>query len=163
VIIRTSPKNPRESIMAKFIFKLQSVLNLRKQKEDSIKNELAAAMRKLEAEKRKLSELENALEDTVREFNKKAKKATVHELIKFNGYLSLLNSRIKSQKENVNNAAKYVDKVREELVKAMKDRKILEKLKDRQYEDFLLEQKKLEQKTNDEIVSFNYNDSNTGD
>jgi len=163
VIIRTSPKNPRESIMAKFIFKLQSVLNLRKQKEDSIKNELAVAIRKLEAERRKLFELENTLEDSVREFNEKAKKTTVHELIEFNEYLSLLNSRIKSQKENVNNAAKYVDKVREELVKAMKDRKILEKLKDRQYEEFLLERKRLEQKTNDEIVSFNYNDSNTGD
>ena len=47
--------------MAKFIFKLQSVLNLRKQKEDSIKNELANATRKLEAEKRKLSELETML------------------------------------------------------------------------------------------------------
>ena len=37
--------------MAKFIFKLQSILNLRKQKEDSVKNELANAMRRLEAEK----------------------------------------------------------------------------------------------------------------
>ena len=124
--------------MAKFIFKLQSVLNLRKQKEDSIKNELANATRKLEAEKRKLSELETMLEDTVREFNEKTKKTTVHELIEFNEYLSLLNSRIKTQKENVNNAAQYVDTVREELVKAVKERKILEKLRERQFEEFLL-------------------------
>ncbi|NMA34211.1 MAG: flagellar export protein FliJ [Clostridiaceae bacterium] len=149
--------------MAKFIFKLQSVLNLRKQKEDSIKNELANATRKLEAEKRKLSELETMLEDTVREFNEKTKKTTVHELIEFNEYLSLLNSRIKTQKENVNNAAQYVDKVREELVKAVKERKILEKLRERQFEEFLLEQKKLEQKTNDEIVSYNYNENGSGD
>lgn len=149
--------------MAKFIFKLQSVLNLRKQKEDSIKNELANATRKLEAEKRKLSELETMLEDTVREFNEKTKKTTVHELIEFNEYLSLLNSRIKTQKENVNNAAQYVDKVREELVKAVKERKILEKLRERQFEEFLLEQKKLEQKTNDEIVSYNYNENDSGD
>lgn len=149
--------------MAKFIFKLQSVLNLRKQKEDSIKNELANATRKLEAEKRKLSELETMLEDTVREFNERTKKTTVHELIEFNEYLSLLNSRIKTQKENVNNAAQYVDKVREELVKAVKERKILEKLRERQFEEFLLEQKKLEQKTNDEIVSYNYNENGSGD
>lgn len=149
--------------MAKFIFKFQSVLNLRKQKEDSIKNELANATRKLEAEKRKLSELETMLEDTVREFNEKTKKTTVHELIEFNEYLSLLNSRIKTQKENVNNAAQYVDKVREELVKAVKERKILEKLRERQFEEFLLEQKKLEQKTNDEIVSYNYNENGSGD
>jgi len=149
--------------MARFIFKLQSVLDLRKQKEDSVKNELAAAMRKLQAEERKLSELENKQDDTVREFNEKTRKTTVHELVEFNEYLSVLNSRIRTQKENVNIAAQYVDKVREELVKAMKDRKILEKLKDRQYEEFLLDQKKLEQKTNDEIVSYNYSDSDTGD
>jgi flagellar FliJ protein len=149
--------------MAKFIFKLQSILNLSKQKEDSLKNELANAMRRLEAEKRKLASLEYTLDETVREFNEKTKKTTVHELIEFNEYLSILNSRIKAQKENVNNAAQYVDKVREELVKAMKDRKIMDKLKDKQFEEFLLEQKQLEQKTNDEIVSYNYNESNAGD
>ncbi|MFY9569332.1 MAG: flagellar export protein FliJ, partial [Acetivibrionales bacterium] len=109
--------------MAKFIFKLQSVLNLRKQKEDNIKNELGIAIQRLEQEKRRLSELENTLDATVREFNEKTRKTTVHELIEYNEYLSLLNSRIKSQKDNVNNAAQYVDKVREELVKAVKDRK----------------------------------------
>lgn len=149
--------------MAKFIFKLQSVLNLRRQKEDNIKNELGIAIQRLEKEKRSLSELENTLDATVREFNEKTRKTTVHELIEYNEYLSLLNSRIKSQKDNVNNAAQYVDKVREELVKAVKDRKILEKLKERHYEEFLLEQKKLEQKTNDEIVSYNYNESSAGD
>ncbi len=149
--------------MAKFIFKLQSVLNLRKQKEDNIKNELGIAIQRLEQEKRRLSELENTLDATVREFNEKTRKTTVHELIEYNEYLSLLNSRIKSQKDNVNNAAQYVDKVREELVKAVKDRKILEKLKERHYEEFLLKQKKLEQKTNDEIVSYNYNESSAGD
>ena len=72
-------------------------------------------------------------------------------MIEFNEYLSILNSRIKAQKENVNNAAQYVDKVREELVKAMKDRKIMDS-SGQQFEEFLLEQKQLEQKTNDEIV-----------
>ena len=60
--------------MAKFIFKLQSILNLRKQKEDSVKNELANAMRRLEAEKRKLASLEYTLDETVREFNEKTKR-----------------------------------------------------------------------------------------
>ena len=83
-------------------------------------------------------------------------------MIEFNEYL-ISQFRIKAQKENINNAAQYVDKVREELVKAMKDRKIMDKLKDKQFEEFLLEQKQLEQKTNDEIVSYNYNESNAGD
>jgi flagellar FliJ protein len=149
--------------MAKFIFKLQSVLNLKKQNEDSKKNELGKAIQRLEAEKQKLAALEDTLENIVKEFNEKTKKATVHELIEYNEYLSLLNSRIKVQKENVNNAALNVDKVREELIFAVKERKILDKLKEKQHEEFLTEQKKLEQKTNDEIVSYNHNDNSSGD
>lgn len=149
--------------MAKFIFKLQPVLNLRQQQEESKKNELGKAIQMLEAEKRRLAGLENSLTDTVRQFNEKAKKTTVHKLIEFNDYISLLSSKIKSQKENVNNAALYVDKVREELLEAVKERKILEKLKEKKYEEYLIEQKRLEQKTNDEIVSYKQNESSAGD
>lgn len=149
--------------MARFIFKLESVLNIKQQQEDNKKNELGKAIQMLESERQKLTGLENSQAETVREFNEKAKKTTVHKLIEFNEFLSLLNSRIKSQKENVNNASLYVDKIREELLMAVKERKILEKLKEKKHEEYLIEQKKLEQKTNDEIVSYNYNDSSAGD
>ncbi len=149
--------------MAKFIFKLQSILNIRIQQEDSKKNELGKAIQLLEVERKKLDGLEYLLEETVKRFNEKTKKSTVHELIEYNEYLSLLNSRIKTQKENVNNAALYVDKVREELIQAVKERKILEKLKEKKHDEYLIEQKKLEQKTNDEIISYNHNESSVGD
>jgi len=149
--------------MAKFVFKLQSVLNIKKQQEESKKNELGKAMQMLEAEKRKLADLENALEETVREFNEKTKKTTVQELISYNEYLSSLNSSIRSQKERVNDAAVYVDKIREELINAVKEREILDKLKEKKYEEYLTEQKKLEQKTNDEIVSYKHNESSAGE
>jgi flagellar FliJ protein len=96
----------------------------------------------------------------VADFNKKTKKATVRKLIEVKEYLSLLDSKIKKQKENVNSAMLNVDKIREELLKAVKERKILEKLRDRKYEEYLLEQKRLEQKTNDEIVSYNRKEGN---
>lgn len=146
--------------MASFSFRLQPVLNIRIQTEDNLKNELGKAIQQLEAEKRKLSELENELDGLVDEFNKKTKKTTVRKLIEVKEYLSLLDSKIKRQKENVNSAMLNVDKIREELLKAVKERKILEKLRDRKYEEYLLEQKRLEQKTNDEIVSYNRNERN---
>jgi flagellar FliJ protein len=149
--------------MAKFVFKLQPVLNLKQQKEESKKNELGKAIQRLEAEKRTLAGLENSLTAAVNEFNEKTKKTTVHELIEYNEYISLLNSKIRTQKENVNNAASYVDKVREELLSAVKERKILEKLKEKKHEEYMTEQKKLEQKTNDEIVSYKHNESSSGD
>lgn len=149
--------------MAKFNFRLQPVLNIKTQQEDSLKNELGKAIQKLEHEKRKLAELEGAVEDIVNEFNEKTKKTTVYKLIKFNEYLSLLKTKIKKQKENVNCAAQNVDKIREELLQAVKEKKILEKLKEKKLEEYLLEQKKQEQKTNDEIVSYNHKKSSTGE
>lgn len=149
--------------MAKFSFRLQSVLNVKTQQEDNLKNELGKAVQRLEAEKLELARLEGALDDLVAEFNEKAKKSTVHKLIEFNEYLSLLTIKIKFQKENVNCAAMNVDKIREELVNAVKERKILDKFKEKKRAEYFQEQKKLEQKTNDEIVSYNHKESSSGD
>jgi flagellar FliJ protein len=142
--------------MAMFSFKLQPVLNVRVQQEDNLKNELGKAMQKLEAEKFQLQQLENALSDLVKEFNEKTKKTTVHSLIEFNEYLSLLNSKIKLQKENVNIAVQNVDKIRDELVEAIKARQILDKYREKKLEEYALEQKRLEQRTNDEIVTYKH-------
>ncbi len=142
--------------MATFSFKLQPVLNVRIQQEDNLKNELGKAVQNLEAEKHRLQLLENALSNLVDEFNEKTKKATVHSLIEFNGYLSVLNAKIKLQKENVNIAAQNVDNVREELVKAVKERQIIDKYREKKLEEYAQEQKRLEQRTNDEIVSYKH-------
>ncbi|NLV35394.1 MAG: flagellar export protein FliJ [Clostridiaceae bacterium] len=149
--------------MAKFTFSLEAVLRIKMQKEESVKNELGKATQKLEAERQKLAKLYDTVEEIIAEFNKKAKKTTVRKLIEFNEYLSLLDSKIKEQKERVNCAASYVDKVREELLQAVKERKILEKLKEKKYDEYLLEQKKLEQKANDELVSFKHKVGSVGD
>jgi len=58
------------------------------------------------------------------------------------------------QKETVKKEKENVDKVREELLQAMKDRKILEKLKEKRYDEYLIESKAEEQKVNDQIVSY---------
>lgn len=149
--------------MAKFSFRLQPVLNIKTQQEENLKNELGKAVQRLETEKLELARLEGSLNELISEFNEKTKKSTVHKLIEFNEYLSLLTSKIKLQKENVNCAAQNVDKVREELVTAVKERKILDKFKEKKLEEYNLEQKKLEQKTNDEVASYKLKESSSGD
>ena len=44
--------------MAKFVFKMQSLLNIKTQMEESLKNELSGAIRKLELEKNKLKKID---------------------------------------------------------------------------------------------------------
>lgn len=149
--------------MPKFIFKLQPLLSIKSQQEDNQKNELGKAVRKLEREKAALKKLRDEEEELIREFNEKSRKCTVVKLIEFNGYLSYLNSRIRLQKENVNCATRNVDKVREELLKIVKDRKILDNLKDRRYGQYLLERRKDEQRLTDEIVSYKHKGKQTGE
>lgn len=149
--------------MAKFTFRLQAVLNLKAQQEENKKNELGKAIQQLEEEKKKLRRLEDKLRQLVKEFNESTKKTTIIKLIEYNDFLSVLNSKIKAQKENVNYSAQIVDKIREELLEAVKERKILEKLREKKQHEFFLESKKNEQKINDEIVSYNFKDGSSGD
>jgi len=140
--------------MPKFNFKLQPLLKVKSQLEDNLKNVLGKAIQKLEMEKAALRSLESKKDRYINEFNEKSRKTTVDKLIKFNNYISFLIVKINRQKENVNCAYQNVDKIREELIKIVKERKILDKLKERNYEIFRQEQLKEESKIVDGIISF---------
>ena len=140
--------------MPKFNFKLQPLLKVKSQLEDNLKNVLGKAIQKLEMEKAALRSLESKKDRYINEFNEKSRKTTVDKLIKFNNYISFLIVKINRQKENVNCACQNVDKIREELIKIVKERKILDKLKERNYEIFRQEQLKEESKIVDGIISF---------
>jgi flagellar FliJ protein len=145
--------------MAKFKFKLQPLLNVKLQQEDNLKNELGKAVRKYEDEKELLLQLEDEKERYINELNGNSEqRITVDKIRKYTVYISFLSDKIKLQKDHVNKALEYVDKVREELVKTLKERQILEKFKEKRYAQFLREQLKEEQKINDEITSYRYSE-----
>lgn len=149
--------------MPKFSFKLQTLLKVKTQQEDNLKNELGKAIRKLEEENSILRRIEFEKNKYIFEFNEKSRKTTVNNLIKFNNYISHLTNKIMLQKENINLASHNVDKVREDLIKIVKEREILDKLKDKKYAEYLIEQNKDEQKINDEIISYKHTGNDTGD
>jgi len=140
--------------MAKFKFKLQSVLRFREQVENNIKNEFGIAVQKLEREKAELRRLNFARDRHIFEFNQKSEKAKVRDLIEYNNYISFLNSKINHQKDVVNCALNNVDKIRDKLTIAVKKRKILEKLKEKKLEEFLYDLSKEEYGLTDEITSY---------
>lgn len=141
--------------MARFSFKLQTLLKVKIQREESLKNELGKAVQKLEEEKAKLHRLEFEKNRYIYEFNKKSRRTSVNDLIKYKGYIALISSKILIQKENINLVTRNVDKIREELITIIKEREILEKLKEKKFKEFLKEELKDEQRLNDEIISFN--------
>lgn len=154
--------------MGRFVFKLQSVLDLKVQVEDIKKNELGKAVQRLEAEKQVLSDYQAERENCVDGFAElSARGVQVVKLKEHNAYIQLLNTKIHAQKETVNLAEKDVDNYREKLVKAAQEREMLEKLKEKKRQEYKKEQLKEEQKINDEIISYNYNkvltEGNNGD
>ncbi len=143
--------------MAKFVFRLQPILNLKIQLEDNLKNELGKSIQRLEKEKRILKAIDHEKEENILNFNSiSIQGVAVGKLKDYSSYISLLHDRMNNQKENVNQAEKIVDKNREKLVKAVQERKMLEKLKENKYQDFLVEQQKEEQRLNDQFTSFKF-------
>lgn len=143
--------------MAKFVFKMQSLLNIKAQMEESLKNELGKAVQKLELEKNRLIQLEEEQNDCINNLNSKTSQGIlVSKIQQYNSYISLLKRKMKIQKENINYAQNIVDKYREQLIKMMQEKEMLEKLKEKKYKDYLLEKSKEDQKLNDEVVSYKY-------
>ncbi|MDP4092149.1 MAG: flagellar export protein FliJ [Bacillota bacterium] len=143
--------------MPKFEFRLQSVLNIKKQMEESLKNEYGKAVKRLEREKEKLKHIEIEQEECMKKMSSDSSKGVkVLKLKEYSVYISRLKEKAQLQKENINMAQKNADNYRERLVKAMQEREILEKLKEKKYQEYLVSRLKAEEKLSEEIAGYNY-------
>jgi flagellar FliJ protein len=89
--------------------------------------------------------------------NEKSEKGSnIKELRDYSSYIFYIDSQISIQKDNVNSARENVDKHREMLIKAVQEKEMLQKLRDRQLEIWQKEQLRLEQGITDEIVSYDH-------
>ncbi len=146
--------------MHKFAFRLESVLKLKTQMEDNAKNNLAHATKELENQKGYLEELKNENDASINSLTEEVDEGIpVYRVRLYNNYLSLMKEKIVNQKENVNIAEHNVDTNREVLIKAMQERKVLEKLKDKKFDEYVKEQNKAEQLGIDELNSFKFKDN----
>lgn len=130
-------------------------MDLKEQIEDNLKNELGKAYRKLENEKDKLLTLETERKELILEITTKTSDGIPAGKIKeYGSYLSVVRGRIWHQQESVNNAQCNVDKCKERLIRAVQEKEMFEKLKEKQYKSYMKEQSRQEQKLTDEIVSY---------
>jgi len=143
--------------MPKFKFRLQGYLGLKEKMEDQRKLEYGQAMTELERERDKLRTLEIQRADTLSSF-REGINSDVKPLVAgfHNSFLTWLKEAISRQIENVKKAEAEAERRRVILAEAMKERKMLETLKEKHYENFVREQNIEEQKIVDEIVSFRH-------
>ena len=135
-------------------FKLEALLNHRRHQEEIHQKNLAEANKKLLYEQKKLRTKKKEQRRYVQKVQEKQKKgATVRDIVLYMNYLAKLTIVIAEQRHRVDTAGKQVEQMRVELLATVKKRKILERLKEREW---LLYQQKIrndERKLMDEIGS----------
>jgi flagellar FliJ protein len=142
---------------------MASFLNLKEKLEEQKKLEYGTALAALEAERMKLAELEGELSEKLSEFSQMVKiKIEPDKFALYNMYIELLKQRIVQQKTEVKKAEEFAEQKRLILVEAMRERKSLEIIKEKDYDIFKEEEKRREQRFVDEIVSYRYSDGEAG-
>ena len=143
--------------MARFIFPLQNLLNMKEKLEEQAKNEYSQAnMRLLEAEEqlqliiRRRERAEDALRDVVVET------LDVREIRRREDAVEILKMYVRQQEIVVEQRRQDVELARVKLAEAMMERKKFEKLRERAFTEFLAEENRKEQKEIDELVSYRY-------
>ena len=143
--------------MAKFVYRMQSVLNLKIKTENQSKMEFGVAPMRLNEELDKLDSLEKRLEDYMLEGEELQKSVlNVQEILFNRNAVENVKAQIEDQKLNVEQAEKIVDEARLKLAKDMQERKMQETLRERAYQEYLQEEKDAEFKESDQRTSFTY-------
>ncbi len=127
-------------------FSLEPVLKYRKLLEEDFQKDFAVLKRQLFDEKEKLSNFEQTRDRFSRELQQKqVKNINVSDILLYTDYLQEVSKEIEKQSEKILEAEKRVDQKREELVGAMKNRKTIDRLREKGLKAHVQELSKKEQ------------------
>ncbi len=144
--------------MAKFIYRMQNILDIKYKLEDQAKTQVALARQKLEEEQSVLKAMEEKKEGYENRLRgnivEKLNVITIREL---ETGIDILKEKIQIQQKEVIKANKRYEAAMDNLKNLMIERKTHEKLKENKFEEFVKEVNDEENKITDELVSFRYN------
>jgi len=154
--------------MAKFVYKMQSLLNIKEKLEDQAKTAFGLAKAVLNEEEEKLAEFvkkKNQYIEQKRETmasispNMSEGRSVRQQLISLNqleNAVKTMELRIAEQILVVKQAEKNVQLAQAKLENAMKERKIQEKLREHALEEFLKEMEAADQQEINQLVTFRF-------
>ena len=143
--------------MAKFRYRMQSILNIKYQLENQAKMDLGRAQVRLMEEEEKLQTLIDRKEAYLEEGRRmRSKTLHVSELRDNSNAVSVMDEMIDRQKEQVAKAEEAVEAARVRLQEVMQERKMHERLKEKALEQFRREENAAEFKSVDELTSYTY-------
>ena len=141
--------------MAGYKYNLQKVLELKENIEDEKKNELAVALKRLENEKEKLEILKEKMQQEEAGFQETTTEGIpVNQLKMIIDNIEYYKRNIKKQKLAIKMAQEYSDQCRMQLVRATQEKKMMEKLKEIDFKEYLYEEQKKEERLVDDLVTF---------
>lgn len=143
--------------MAKFRYRMQSILNIKYQLENQAKMDLGRAQVRLMEEEEKLKTFMDRKDAYLEEGRRMRSKAlNVNELRDNSNAVSVMDEMINRQREQVAKAEKEVEAARIRLQEVMQERKMHERLKEKALEQFRQEENAAEFKAVDELTSYTY-------
>jgi len=144
--------------MKRFKFKLNQLLKIKIQKENLLKIKLAIEIDRLNIENKTLELMISENEKQKEDYKLLLDEGVCINKIKYcNFYISQLMEAIEKQKLTVNIIRENVDKIRSDLIIILRERKILEKYKEKQVAIFKNEALKEEQKFIEEVINYRNN------
>ncbi|MBE5925837.1 MAG: flagellar export protein FliJ [Lachnospiraceae bacterium] len=144
--------------MAKFSYKLQNILDIKNKLETQAQSVYAEEIEKLRQEELKLDAIRADIykyQNAIRGMGES--KVNISELKRCSEAIELKKEEAKTQIVRIKRAEKNVEIARQKLSEAMKERKTHEKLREKAFENFLIELEGSEMKEIDELVSFTFN------
>lgn len=143
--------------MKSFIFKLQTALDIKVREEENQKEAVGKLQKFYQEQMNQLNLFEEKLMDYQNQLRKQQKESIeLTKIRSYEEYLPVLHNKMSQQSAQVEKVLAEIHKARKVLVSLMQERKVLEKLKFKKYEEYrkmlLLE----EQKSIDEMAMNTY-------
>jgi flagellar FliJ protein len=135
-----------------FIFKMQSVLEYRINMEEKVHNEFSEKKRELDTQRLRMKSLIEERINLIAELRTmQDKPLPADDFAAYISYVEQVRENEKKQKIVIHQAKEQVESKRKELIEAVKQRKIMEKLKQQHAEEYNHNLRDLEQKASDEM------------
>ncbi len=141
--------------MRRFKFRLQSVLNIKEKKLEDERLKLGEIISTLEAQKDVLLELSDKKENLKNRLNATLENSIldIQFVVGHKNYLERLEQDIKTQFEIIKKTQIQLEEQQIQVNEAYKEVKVLEKLKEKQYKNFLFEYEQNQIKELDDITN----------
>ena len=143
--------------MAKFIYRMQSILDIKNKITEQARMEFAAARMRLTEQEEKLQRLvdrKEGYEKRGRELRKNSLK--VMDIMENGDAIARMEEFILLQKEQIKRAEAEFELARQKLQIAMQESKTQEKLREKAFDEFVKEENAREAKEVDELVSYTH-------